>query len=372
MDIDEAVTVTEDRLAQEGGGLDGLLVNFRNRISPVLIGDPEWERILERAAKLPVTMAALPLGFELPLHEDKPEADFGVSLASGTSMARVFEERARTNKSDETAGTVTRLFKQMDTEGSRLREIVGRKMMLEYDIGSAKDGERPHPGVFLRPGECPIIGAAGQVEDVSAVVDALISCVGWKRINAQRGHIRRVYEAQPEDTRMDAFGVFPSRSRTFRLAIMGFKTRQEIYSYLETVGWPGQISAVDSLLSRLTERMNIVRTGLYLDVEEDGIGRPLGLTPIVKQRYTKESRYWLDGLTDWDPFLAALRHEDVVVPEKLSALAGWVTKPTTLFSKTGRYVLLRGIHHIKLVISEGRLQKVKAYVFIVLSGAVAT
>ena len=117
--------------------------------------------------------------------------------------------------------------------------------------------------------------------------------------------------------------------------------------------------------------MNVVRTGVYIDVQKEGLGPGLGLTLIVRQRYTKDSRYWLDGLTDWDPFLEALGHEDLVVPEKIAELAGWVSKPTTLFAKSGHFVLLRGIHHIKLVISENRLREVKAYVFFVLSGAVS-
>ena len=369
MDIDQAVTLTQDRLAEEGGTMGELLGHFRSRISPVLIGDTEWERILECAGRLPVTMGALPFGFELPLDERRPEADFGVSLASGTRTAAFFQERARTDKTDETATSIARLFSQMDAENAPLCDIVGRKLMLEYDIGSARDSERPHPAMFLRPGERPIIGAGGQVNDVNTVVDALVSCVGWERNDAERKNVERAYLAQPGDTRMDSFGVFPSRSRSIRLAIMGFKTQQELRSYLEDTGWPGRISAVDSVISRFRERANVVRTGANIDVREGGLGPTLGLTLIVKQRYTKDSRYWLDGLTDWDPFLEALSQEELVVPEKLEALAGWVSKPTMLFAKSGRFVLLRGIHHIKLVMSGDRLRKAKAYVFMVLSGA---
>ena len=369
MDIDQAVTLTQDRLAEEGGTMGELLGHFRSRISPVLIGDTEWERILECAGRLPVTMGALPFGFELPLDERRPEADFGVSLASGTRTAAFFQERARTDKTDETATSIARLFSQMDAESAPLCDIVGRKLMLEYDIGSAGDSERPHPAMFLRPGERPIIGAGGQVNDVNTVVDALVSCVGWERNDAERKNVERAYLAQPGDTRMDSFGVFPSRSRSIRLAIMGFKTQQELRSYLEDTGWPGRISAVDSVISRFRERANVVRTGANIDVREGGLGPTLGLTLIVKQRYTKDSRYWLDGLTDWDPFLEALSQEELVVPEKLEALAGWVSKPTMLFAKSGRFVLLRGIHHIKLVMSGDRLRKAKAYVFMVLSGA---
>ncbi len=371
MDIDEAITLTQDRLAEEGGAMSELLGHFRNRISPVLVGDSQWERVLECARKLPITMGALPFGFELPLQEHRPEADFGVSLASGTRTAAFFRERARVDKMDETARAVTQLFRQMDFEHSPLREIVGRKLMLEYDIGSIQDDEYSLPGMFLRPGERPIIGRRGQAGDVDLVVDSLVSCAGWKMNDAERKNVERVYLMQPGDTRMDSFGVFPSRSRAIRLAVMGFKSPQAIERYLENTGWPGQRPAVESVIARFRERVNIVRIGLNIDVQEEGVGPVLGLTLIVKQRYTKDSRYWLDGLTDWDPFLEAMSHEDLVVPEKLAALADWVSKPTTLFAKSGRYVLLRGIHHIKLVISGNRLRKVKAYVFMVLSGAVS-
>ena len=372
MDIDQAVTLTQDRLAQEGDTMGELLGHFRNRISPILIGDREWGPILDRAGKLPITLGALPFGFELPLHARSPEADFGVSVASGTRSAAFFRERARTDGTDDTARAITRLFSQMDAENSPLRAIVGRKVMLEYDIGSAREGERALPGMFLRPGERPTLGARGQVNDVGLVVDALVSCVGWRLSDAERVNVERAYLAQPVDTRMDSYGIFPSRSRAIRLAIMGFKSRRELGSYLESTGWPGRTSAVDSVISRFQERVNIVRTGANLDVREEGVGPTLGLTLIVKQRYTKDSRYWLDGLTDWGPFLEALSQEDLVVPEKLRALAGWVSRPTMLFGKSGRFVLLRGIHHIKLVISGNLLRKVKAYVFMVLSGAVSS
>ncbi len=370
-DTDEAVALTQDRLAEEGGTMGDLLRHFRNRISPVLVGDPQWERVLVCAGKHPITMGALPFGFELPLHEARPEADFGVSLTSRSRPAAFFRERAKADRTDETANAITRLFDVMDAEVSQLREIVGRKLMLEYDIGSAGDVERSVPGMFLRPGERPILGARGQVDDVGLVVDALVAGVGWQTNDAERKNAERAYLAQPEDTRLDSFGVFPSRSRSLRLAVMGFRTEQELRSYLENTGWPGRISAVESVISRFRKRANIVRTGINIDVRDAGLGPTLGLTLIVKQRYTKDSRYWLDGLTDWDPFLEALRHEDLVVPEKLAALAGWVSKPTTLFAKSGRYVLLRGIHHIKLVIDGNELRKAKAYVFMVLSGAIS-
>ena len=366
MRIDEAVASTEERLAEEGGTMGDLLGHFRDRISPVLVGDPEWEHILECAGNLPVTMAALPFGFELPLHTHRPEADFGVSLASGTRPAAYFRERAQ---ADEAAAAVTRLFGQIDAENSSLREIVGRKLMLEYDIGSAGGGN-PLPGMFLIPRERPIVGARGQEQDAGTVVEALVSCVGWESSDAGRESVKRVYLAQPEDTRMESFGVFPSRSRAIRLAVMGFKSGQAICSWLEKTGWPGQVPAVESVIARFGKRVNIIEVGANIDVLEKSVGPTLGLTLIVRERFSKKSEYWLDGQTDWNSFLEALSHENLAISEKITALADWISKPTPLFAKSGHYLKMRGIHHIKLVISENRLRQAKAYVFMVLSGAV--
>ncbi len=370
MGIADAIALTQDRLAREGSSMGDLLGHLRGGISPVLIGEREWACVMERARQLPITMGAQPFGFELPLHERWPRADFGVSLASGNRSGDVFEERARKDETDETAQAVRRLFRQMEAPHSPLREIVGRKLMLEYDIGSAAGGE-VRPGLFLRPNARTLGAGGAHRDDVGIVADALVACVGWETLAAEREKVERVYLAQPGDTRLDSFGVFPSRPRSVRLAVMGFGSEQELCPYLERIGWPGRMSAVVAVIGRFRQRANIVRTGVNVDVGEGGVGPVLGLTLIVRQRYTKDPRYWLDGLTDWDPFLGALRHEDIVVPEKLDALAGWVSKPTTLFAKSGRYVMLRGIHHIKLVISGDGLEKVKAYVYMVLSGALS-
>ncbi len=371
MDTDKAILLTQDLLAQEGGTMGDLLGHFRNRVSPTLIGDAEWESVLACASTLPITMGALPFGFELPLHAPEPQADLGVSMAHGTRSAEFFRERARIDTTDDTLCTLMRLFNHMEGETSPLRDIVGRKVMLEYDIGSSRGGTPSRPALFLRPGERPIVGAGDQVNDALLVGDALVSSHGWTMGAGQRKVLSLAYLAQPDDTRMDSFGVFPSRSRAIRLAIMGFRTRRQVEAYLANAGWPGDAEVVDEVIARFKERVNVVRTGVNIDVTDEGPGPALGLTLIVRQRYTKDSRYWLDGLTDWAPFLHALSHEDIVVSGKLDALAGWVTKPEPLFARSGRYVLLRGIHHIKLVISENRLSKAKAYVFMVLSGAVS-
>ncbi|MXY12817.1 MAG: hypothetical protein F4Y46_02105 [Chloroflexi bacterium] len=370
MDIEQAIAISQERLAEEGATMEDLFGRLRDSISPVLIGEREWECLLARAGALPITMGAQPFGFELPLHDGRPRADLGVSLAYGNRSGEFFEAQARRDPSDGTAAAVSRLFREMAVADSPLSAIVGRKLMLEYDVGSG--GASSHPGMFLRPNERAIVGGAGQQNDVGVVVDGLVACHGLEPSAEERSNAERVYLAQPAGTRLDSFGLFPSRARAVRLAVMGFSGQWEIRSFLEEIAWPGSIAAVETVLKRFSERTQIVRTGLNVDVRTDGIGPTLGLTPIVKQRYADDARVWIDGLTDWQPVLDALRREDGVATEKVAALAGWVSQPTMLFGKTGLFVLLRGIHHIKLVIAGDRVEQIKAYVYMVLSGAVGS
>ena len=235
-----------------------LLGHFRNRIPPVLIGDREWEHVLRCADGLRSQWARFRSVLNFRCMNTVPGGS-GVSLTSGTEAARFFEQRARIDRTDGTAGALVRLFERMDAEFSPLREIVGRKVMLEFDIGRSPPPRVP--GLFLRPGERPIVGAGGQLADVGTVADALVACVGWEMTAGERQNVERAYVMQPADTRMDSFGLFPSRSRALRLAIMGFRSRHDTGSYLEGIGWPGDVRAVEAVIERFRERANIVRSG---------------------------------------------------------------------------------------------------------------
>ena len=65
MNFEEGLAVTQERLAGEAGSMAEVLERLRGRISPVLIGDREWESVLERARDLPAAVAAFPFGFRM-------------------------------------------------------------------------------------------------------------------------------------------------------------------------------------------------------------------------------------------------------------------------------------------------------------------
>ncbi len=370
MNFEERLTITQKRLAAEADSLSVLLERLRGHISPALIGDDEWERLLGCARELPATIVAFPFGFELPLHDSRPDADFGVSVVGGTGPASFFKQKAERETAKASSG-VAWLLAETDAEDSLLREIVGRKMMLEYDVASAPDGALPDPGIFLRPAGRPITGdgADGRIRDIGIVLDATVSAAGWTPDPGEQRQAECVYRAQTADTRIESFGAFPSRERAIRLAVTGFRTSQDVMAFLDRAGWAGSRSAVATAIAPFEERGSFVELGVHLDVHGDSLGSKLGLSFLAKERRASDPRYWLDSPDLWTAFKDGLRETGLAVPAKLAALEDWSRGLTTLFGDSGVFVLLRGIHHFKLVLENDRAEQAKGYAFMVLIAA---
>ena len=342
MNMENYWIATEERLLPEARYLGELLAQLRGRVSPVLIGDPEWERVVDRARDLPVTMAAFPFGFELPLHEHRPRADFGVSVVGGSRSASFFEEGGRSGDADRSTARIARLLHETAREESPLRRVAGRKMLLEYDIVPAQDGTYPEPGIFLYPEERLLVGDGGRARDLRVAVDALASVAGWGSDAAERRQAERVYLAMKPETTVRAVGVFPSRARALRLAVTGFRTAREVTAFLERAGWPASHAVVASTLSPLEERGAFAYMGVHFDVQAHGVGPRLGLSLFAREAQ------WLKDIRHWTALIDAMREQRLAVPEKLSARAGSSSGAESLFGKSGAFLLLRGIHHIKL------------------------
>ncbi len=359
MNLEEHWDATEESLLREARSLKDLLAQFRSRTSPLLIGDQEWARLLERAAELPSTMAAFPFGLELPLHEARSKADLGVSLYGGSRSAAFFAERGQSENGDQSVARITWLLDQTGSEESPLRRVAGRKMLLEYDIPLTERDAFPDPGIFLYPDEGVLVGDRSdqRLRDLGVVVDAVISGAGWDFNPAERRQVEQVYLAMKPDTCIRAVGVFPSRSRAIRLAITGFRTTRDLTAFLERAGWPGRHSMVTSVVSPLEERGAFAYLGVHFDVLAGEVGPTLGLS-----FYAQEGQ-WLKDFHPWSSLIDGIHEAGFAVPEKLSALADSSCGVEALFVKSGIIMLLRGIHHIKLVLTGDKVEQVKAYIF---------
>ena len=362
MNIEEHWAHTEERLLHEAGSLSGLLEQLRGRVSPVLVGERSWNRLVERAEKLPVTMAAFPFGFELPLHELRPEADLGVSVIEGSRTAAFFRQAGGTDDADPSSAGIAWMLGELEREDSPLSRIAGGKMLLEYDIDASGDVAQPDPGVFLYPEEQVLVGDGHQSGDLNIVVDAVASATGRNPEPAGRRQIERVYRATTPEMSVRSVGAFPSRESGIRLAITGLRKAHEVEAFLERAGWPGQPSAVAEVASPLEERRAFAYMGVHFDVDANGVGPALGLS-----FYAREEQ-WLKDIRHWTPLVDGIREQRLAVPEKLSELTASSSGVTSLFGKSGPFLLARGIHHIKLVLTEDRVDQVKAYVFLLMLG----
>ena len=351
---------TEERLVREADTFGQVLERLRGRISPVLIGGPGWERLLDRARDLPATVAALPFGFELPLHEQAPNADFGVSLIGGSRSAAFFEERSRSRDATLSTAGIGRLLGEMGPEDSPLRRVAGKKMLLEYDIDRTLHGARPEPGLFLYPDSRTLIGDGQRMGDVSVMLDAVSLAAGQTLPNDERREAERVYMALTPETGIRSVGTIPSRGKAIRLAMTGFRTADDVTGFLERAGWPGRHATAADTIARLRERDAFAYMGVHFDMGEGGVGPRLGLSFFAREaEWLKDVRYWaalIDGIGE----------QGLAVPEKLPALAKTSSGSETLFARSGAFVLMRGIHHIKFVLSGDRIEQVKAYVFLLM------
>lgn len=362
MDLWKQFIATEERLLQEADSLGDFLSQFRSCVSPQLIGDRDWERILARSRELPVTLAAFPFGFEVPLHSPEPTADFGMSLLGGSKTAAFFQERGQAEGAETSAVAVAGLLDATDPEESPLRRIAGRKMLLEYDVDSAPDNTCPDPGIFMYPDKTMLIGdgSSERFRNLGVVVDAIASAAGLDLKDADRRQIEQVYMALTPETSIWGIGAFPSRKKGIRLAAVGFKKASDVTSFLERAGWPRQQPAIDAVVPRLEERNAFAHMGVHIDVDEGGMGSKLGLS-----FYAQEGE-WLKDIRHWTALIDGMREEGFAVPEKLSELINWSVGSESLSGQSGTFVRVRGIHHVKFVLVGDQIEQVKAYIFMLI------
>lgn len=357
MSIREDWITTEKWLLRQANSMGELLVQIRPHISHLLIDGEGWERLLERAGESPATMAAFPFGFELPLRDPKPTADFGVSLVGESRTAAFYQERNRSGQAGPSAARLAGLLDETDREDSFLRGVVGRKMLLEYDVDPAPDGGRPDPGVFLYPVEDAIAGDGRRVRELGVVHDALVRACGWSPDVVERQQLEDVYRKLNPDTLVRAVGAFPSRNRAIRITVTGFTKARDVAAFLDRAGWPGDSTVVATTASYFEERSAFAYMGVHLDVDSGGVGPSLGLSLFPNDNeWLKDIRYWT-GIID------VIGEREYALPEKLTELANWSTGSTTLFGRSGPFMLVRGIHHIKLVIGGEGVEQAKGYVF---------
>ncbi len=361
MNAEEPWVVVEERLLGEADTLGALLSGLGSGLSPALIGAAEWVRLVDRAREMPVTLAALPFGFELNLHDVGSGADLGVTLIQGSRSAAFFEKVARSADVASSAARITGLLSEADQRWSAVSRSAGGRaaLMLEYDIGSASGGQ-PDPVIFFYPIDEGVLvndGAHDRFREFGSVARAVVTAAGKRFDSAAARWVEQVHLALTPGTRIGSLGAFPSRGRGVRLAVNGFRRAPDVTTFLERARWPGSHAVAADTVSRFEAHGAFSFLGLHFDVTDEGVGAPLGIS-----FYATEKPHLATG-RDWKGLWNCLRDLGIAVPAKLDAIIDAPSGAELWFGRTGAFTLLKGIHHVKLVLHNTRIVQAKAYAF---------
>ena len=329
---------------------------------PALLRDGGWERLLDRARRLPLSVLDAPFGFEFRLGEPDPDADLFVVVLPGSDLSRHYvREGTRAERGSPPAARAAAaalaagLRQQVADPDSYLARTVS-SVVLEYDLAGLAPGRPPPPpGIFLSPR----YGAPGSRDgfsehrDPAGLLAALAATVGWNGHEEMLGAVERIYAALPERGYVFHAGALPARSpRAFRILLKGI-AREEVPPLLERVEWPGPTAAAADVLASMDALVDYV--AVSLDVTARGPGPRLGL-----ELYRAPKWFAVDR-RGWRPFIARIEENGWCLPAKAEGLRRW-PGAERLFGDGEVHLVRRGINHVKVVVERGARTEAKAYV----------
>ena len=157
-----------------------LLAGCRSLFPRALMGDAGWERILDRARRLPRSVTDTPFGFEFHLGETRPEADLCVVALPGSDLSQHYVRQGeRAGPGSAAAALAAGLREQIANPDSWLARCV-EGLVLEYDLAGLPPHRPPAPpGVFLAPKKSADPKTLPAHRDPAGVLAALAATVGW-------------------------------------------------------------------------------------------------------------------------------------------------------------------------------------------------
>ena len=345
---------------QRAGGAHGafapILEGCRSLFPPELLDSGGWERLLDRARRLPRSVLDSHFGFEFHLAEPAADADLCVVALPGSDLSRHYiAEGAHAEPGSPAAALAAGLREQTANPDSYLARAVAA-VVLEYDLaGPAPRRPPPAPGIFFAPQTAASGPRAGCPEhrDPAGLLAALAATVGWSGHEEVLGTVERLFAALPERGYVFQAGALPARSpRAFRIVVAGV-AKEEVPTLLERVGWSGPTAAATDVIASTGDLVAYVLVSM--DVTARGPGPRLGLELYRATRWFEVDR------RGWRPFIARIEECGWCLPAKAEGLRRW---PGTerLLGNGEIHLVRQGINHVKVVIERGARTVAKAYV----------
>ena len=336
------------------GTFASILEGCRPLFPRPLLDSTGWERLLDRARRLPVSVIDTHFGFEFHLGESSPYADLAVVAPPGSDLSRHYiREGAHAERGSAAAALAAAFLEQTTNPDSYLAHSVAG-VVLEYDLAGCAPPRPDPPGIFLAPRNTAPGSRSGFPEhgDLAGLLAALAAAVGWSGHEGVLRQVERIVAVLPEAGYMFQAGALPARSpKAFRVLVKGVG-KGEIPALLERLEWLGPVAAATDVLARLDDLVAYV--AVSMDVTARGLGPRLGLELYRPLKWHAADR------RGWHPFIARIEERGWCLPAKAEGLRRW---PGTerLIGGGEMYLVRQGINHVKVVVERGARTMAKAY-----------
>lgn len=328
---------------------------LRRHLPPALISAEGFAALEPPAELIPARLAHNPFGFELRLEAGPLGADLlAFADPAGGDLETLKEhpipDELRASPAWQALGRLA------------AAPVVGKleNLWLEFDV----TGEAPLlPSLFFMP-VAPLRPGRQDHERALAITEEALTVVAAQRPAClDSGRLRRCFEPLPPAASIFQVGVMNARpSRYIRICVALHNLRTAL-AYLQAVGFPGDLDAVHRRLAWLRRHTGLLR--FNLDIAED-VAPKLGIE--CYQPGPRSERRWQE-------LLAALCREGACAPEKAAALLAYVgesrpedgdwpaslTQASAWLGPRVRPVLVRTLHHVKVVLPPGGGLEAKAY-----------
>ena len=324
---------------------------LRSLVPQLLIDEPGWRRLLDRADGLP----ASGLCFEFRLGESAADADLFIFLAPGSAAERAHIRRGRDGQPDSVQARLARHLAETGSETCPLATI------LEYDVANVPAGLTSPPAVFRG-----LWWRAAREEgfrdpqSLGRLAGSLASAVGRTEDEEEVAALRSLVAGLPPPGRLIWIGAMPAREpRMLRALIQDFGP-DDLADSLKQIGWPG---SADSVLAVLDVTKDLFTgLGVQLDISAGGLLPRLGLE--VYPPTERQSREFGAGATAtsghfWRALLTSLEEVGWSLPLKSRGLLAFPGKEY-VFSD-GIFEVRKEINHVKISVEEGQPHTAKAY-----------
>ena len=338
-----------------GAAFASILDRCRRLFPPSLLGCAGWERLRERASRLPRAVIDAQFGFEFRLGEPDPATDLAVVVLSDSELAHHYvREGSRAAPGSPAAALGAALQEQAANPDCYFAHSVAGTV-LEYDLAEAAGPRSAPPGIFLTPSRDAPGARTGVQEhgDAAGLLAALADAAGWDGHETDLPMVERILAALPDTGYLFQAGALPGRSpKAFRLLFKGVAPAQ-VPALLARLEWAGPADEAAAVLDVMDDLMAYI--AVSIDATADGVGPRLGL-----ELYRAPKWFAVDR-TGWHPFIARLEEQGWCLPEKAAGLRDW-PGVERLFTATGMLVVRQGINHVKIVVERNAAPVAKAYV----------